>query len=95
MTDDKPENGAENPPATPELEAARLKLSVFLDNHPNSTIEEINDDTDKRLGIKSPWGEDAMVIYLPDDQAGSCVLYVAVGRFEKSRWMGSTNATAA
>lgn len=68
MVEDRPDNGAGKPPETiSKLDSARLRLCAFLDTHPNSTIEEIDIQEGKRLGIKKPWGEEAIVIYLPDE----------------------------
>ena len=68
MVEDKPENGVGKPPETlSELEAAQRELRAFLDAHPNSAIEEVDGEKGKQLGVKSAWGEDAIVIYMPDD----------------------------
>lgn len=66
--DNKPGNGAGEPAAAiPELEHARNQLRPFLDAHPYSTVDEIGSEEGKQLGIKKPWGDDALVIFLPND----------------------------
>lgn len=66
--DIKSGNGADEPAeATSELERARNRLRPFLEAHPYSTIDEIDSGEGKLLGINKPWGEDALVIFLPDD----------------------------
>lgn len=52
---------------TSELERVRNQLRPFLEAHPYSTVDEIDSGEDKLLGINKPWGEDALVIFLPDD----------------------------
>ena len=67
---DKPGNGGDRPPKQAlTLEQAREQLHPFLEANPSSAVEEIDSEDGKRLGIKNPWGEDALVIYLPPDLA--------------------------
>lgn len=66
----KPGNDADSPPKQAlTLEQAREQLRPFLEVNQNSAVEEIDIEGGKRLGIKNPWGEDALVIYLPTDLA--------------------------
>ncbi len=68
MQEDHTANDPGGPPnMTAELEAARQRLRPFLDAHQNSTVEEMDSQTGPRLGIKRPWGEDGIAIYLPDN----------------------------
>ena len=66
--DDKTRNVSNNPPEQAlTVEQARDQLRPFLEANPNSTVEEIDSGNGKRLGIKNPWSEDGLVIYLPTD----------------------------
>ena len=68
MGADKAGNGADRPAGgVPEPKSANDRLRPFLDAHPNSSVEEIDTQKGKRLGVRKPWGEDAIIIYLPDD----------------------------
>jgi len=66
--DNMPRNGADRPRKQAlTLEQARDQLRPFLEANSESAIDEIDSNDGKRIGIRKPWGEDALVIYLPAD----------------------------
>jgi hypothetical protein len=59
----------EGPQGAPPLalEVTREQLASFLTANPRSTLEEIESRSGKRIGIKMPWGDESLVIIIPDE----------------------------
>ncbi|HEX3944607.1 MAG TPA: hypothetical protein VHW69_11010, partial [Rhizomicrobium sp.] len=61
------EPGNENENA--KLLQVRQVFSAFLEANTGSSIETVTRGANERIAIKKPWGEDGLVIYVPDDPA--------------------------
>ena len=58
---------ADKPVPALTVAEAREKLRPFLDANPASSVEEVESQDGKNIAIKKPWGDDSLVIYLPED----------------------------
>jgi len=66
LDNEQPTTAAETKPSL-TVDQLRTQLAAFLAANPSSAIEEVANSAAKRLAIKKPWGDDSLVIFVPDD----------------------------
>ncbi|MGD9538332.1 MAG: hypothetical protein AB7P52_15995 [Alphaproteobacteria bacterium] len=66
MCDDVKTGAVEATEILSPLDRAKRALAPYLEMHPESAVEEIKQPDRPRLAITKPWGEEGLVIFLPD-----------------------------